>query len=59
MLSDRSKQEVSDELWNGITPLLPAELPKPKSGRRRYPGRAVLTIIRFVLRTGIPGRLLS
>src|SRR5918912_1009339 len=53
-----SKLLVSDELWNTIAPLLPAEPPKPKGGRPRVPDRAALTGIVFVLRSGIPWELL-
>jgi len=49
---------VSDELWEVIAPLLPAEKPKPKGGRPRVPDRAALTGIVFVLRSGIPWRML-
>jgi transposase len=49
-----SKRLVSDELWNTIAPLLPAEPPKPKGGRPRVPDRAALTGILFVLKTGLP-----
>jgi|SRR5690242_1043999 transposase len=53
-----SKPLVSDELWEVIEPLLPAEPPKPKGGRPRVPDRATLTGILFVLRSGIPWELL-
>src|SRR6266545_3702122 len=53
-----SKPLVSDELWEVIAPLLPAEPPKPKGGRPRVPDRATLTGIVFVLRSGIPWELL-
>jgi len=49
---------VSDELWEMIEPLLPPEPPKPKGGRPRVPARAVLSGIVFVLKSGIPWRLL-
>lgn len=48
---------VSDELWNDIEPLLPAEPPKPKGGRPRVSDRACFVGIVFVLRTGAPWRL--
>ena len=48
---------VSDRLWNEIKPLLPPEPPKPKGGRPRVPDRACLTGIVYVLRTGMPWRL--
>src|SRR3982750_1971014 len=53
-----SKVLVSDELWALTAPLLPPERPKPKGGRPRVPDRAALTGILFVLRSGIPWRLL-
>jgi transposase len=49
-----SKRLVSDELWNTIAPLLPAEAPNPKGGRPRVPDRAALTGLLFVLKTGLP-----
>jgi transposase len=49
---------VSDELWEAIEPLLPRERPKPSGGRPRIPDRAALGGIVFVLRTGVPWRLL-
>jgi transposase len=48
-----SKPLVSDDLWAIVSPLLPAEPPKPKGGRPRVPDRACLTGIIFVLKTGI------
>jgi transposase len=53
-----SRQLVSDELWEAIEPLLPRERPKPSGGRPRIPDRAALGGIVFVLRTGVPWRLL-
>src|ERR1043165_61111 len=53
-----AKPILTDELWELIEPLLPPEPPRPKGGRRRYPDRAVLTGILFVLRTGIPWEML-
>src|SRR5918912_1140407 len=53
-----SKPLVSDELWEAIEPLLPAEPPKPTGGPPRVPDRAALTGIVFVLRSGIPWELL-
>jgi len=43
---------VSDELWNVVQPLLPAERPKPKGGRPVADARACLLGILFVLKTG-------
>jgi transposase len=52
------KPLVADELWAVIEPLLPKELPKPKGGRARVGDRAALTGILFVLKTGIPWKML-
>src|SRR5438445_5666777 len=49
---------VSDALWSLIGPLLPASMPKPQGGRPRVYGRAFLRGIVFVLRSGIPWRML-
>jgi transposase len=49
---------VSEELWEVIGPLLPDEPAKPKGGRPRIPDRAVLTCIVYVLKSGIPWRML-
>jgi transposase len=55
-----AKPILDDELWSIIEPLLPA--PKPR--RFRYPGRKpvahrqALTGILFILKTGLPWRLL-
>lgn len=48
---------VTDTLWNEIRPFLPVERPKPEGGRPRVPDRACLTGIVFVLRTGLPWRM--
>jgi transposase len=48
---------VPDRLWREIEPLLPPEPPKPQGGRPRVPDRACLTGIVYVLRTGMPWRL--
>ena len=53
-----AKPLLTDELWEVIAPLLPAEPPKPKGGRPRVSNRAALTGILFVLRTGIPWEML-
>ncbi len=54
-----SKPLVSDELWAILAPLLPADLPKPKSGRqRRISDRAALSGALFVLKSGIPREML-
>ena len=49
---------VPDALWSLIRPLLPASMPKPQGGRPRVSDRASLTGILFVLRGGIPWRML-
>jgi transposase len=49
---------VTDALWGLVEPLLPMTLPKPKGGRPRLADRACLEGIIFVLRTGIPWRML-
>lgn len=48
---------VSDRLWNEIRSFLPPEPPKPKGGRPRVDDRACLMGIVYVLRTGMPWRL--
>jgi len=49
---------VPDMLWRLIEPLLPIRLPKPQGGRPRMTDRACLAGIVFVLRSGIPWRML-
>lgn len=49
---------VTDELWSRIELLLPPEPPKPKGGRPPVPNRACLTGIVYVLRTGMPWRMI-
>ena len=49
---------VSDELWAVVEPLLPRRRPHRKGGRPWVDDRAVLTGILFVLRSGIPWRML-
>ncbi len=52
------KPLVSDELWAMIEPLLPTRRVHRKGGRPWIDDRAVLTGILFVLRSGIPWRML-
>ena len=52
------RQLVPDELWMIVGPLLPPEPPKPNGGRPRVPDRAALAGIIFVLKSGIPWRML-
>jgi transposase len=49
---------VPDALWSLIRPLLPASMPRPQGGRPRVSDRACLIGILFVLRSGIPWRML-
>ena len=49
---------VPDALWNLIEPLLPIPSTKPQGGRPRLTDRACLAGIIFVLRSGIPWRML-
>ena len=52
------KPVVSDDLWAAVAPLLPPRKPRPKGGRKPLDDRAVLSGILFVLRSGIPWRML-
>ena len=52
------KPLVTDELWVVVEPLLPKRRPHRKGGRPWMDDRAVLTGILFVLRSGIPWRML-
>jgi len=49
---------VSEGLWELIGPLLPPEPSKPRGGRPRVPDRTVLAGIVYVLKRGIPWRML-
>ncbi len=53
-----AKELVTDELWEVVEPLLPAEPPKPNGGRPRIDDRAAFTGILFVLKSGIPWEML-
>jgi len=48
---------VPEKLWKEIEPLLPPEKPRPLGGRPRVDDRACLIGIAYVLRTGMPWRL--
>jgi transposase len=49
---------MSDALWEAVRPLLPPEPPKPRGGRPRVPDKAALEGIVYVLRSGVPWRML-
>ncbi len=52
------KPMVTDELWEIVAPLLPRRRAQPKGGRPWVDDRATLNGILYVLRTGIPWKLL-
>ena len=52
------KPLVSDDLWAAVAPLLPPRKPRPKGGRKPLDDRALLSGILFVLKSGIPWRML-
>ena len=47
---------VDDELWELVKSLLPDRIPQ-RTGRPRVSDRAAFTAIVFVLRTGVPWRM--
>ena len=49
---------VDDELWELVEPLLPPEPENPKGGRPRVSSRGALESIVYVLRSGVPWRML-
>src|SRR5258708_14852565 len=55
-----SQALVDDDLWTRIEPLLPKRRPRNRqhAGRKPISDRAVLTGILFVLRSGIPWKML-
>lgn len=55
-----SQRLIDDALWARIAPLIPARRRGKghRAGRRRHPDRAVLTGILFVLRSGLPWKML-
>ena len=53
-----SKELVSDELSQIVEPLLPTEPSNSRGGRPRIPDRAAPSGIVFVLKSGIPWRML-
>ena len=52
------KPLVTDALWAMVAPLLPPRRPQPKGGRPWVDDRAALNGILYVLRSGIPWRML-
>ncbi len=44
---------LADELWEAIEHLIPAHEPSPLGGRPTVDNRTVLTVVLFVLKTGI------
>lgn len=54
------KELIDDELWSLIESLLPARAPRNRlyASRKPIPGRAVVTGIVFVLRSGTAWNLL-
>ena len=52
------KPLMTDELWDVVGPLLPRRHAQPKGGRPWVDDRATLNGILYVLRSGIPWRML-
>jgi transposase len=50
----RKRHELSDEQWQQLEPLLPAQ--KPKTGRPNVEHRGILNGILWILKTGAPWR---
>src|SRR5919198_3166667 len=53
-----AEQLVPDEVWAAVQPLLPPKRPHPRGGRPWIEDRAVLGGVIYVLRAGVPWRLL-
>jgi transposase len=53
-----AEQLVPDEVWSAMQPLLPPKRPHPRGGRPWIEDRAVLGGTIYVLRAGVPWRLL-
>jgi transposase len=49
---------ASDALWSEVAPLLSPEVGPARGGRPRVPDRSALAGIIFVLKSGIPWRML-
>jgi len=52
-MNGMAQKLLPDELWNEIEPLFPKYQPSPDGGHPPKSARAVLTVILFVLKTGI------
>ena len=51
MADENGTYRIPDVLWEQIEPLLPPELPKPRTGRPRMDNRKAMEAIFYVLRT--------